>query len=108
MHNNEQMGQWADKVLNSFDGGARAKPQPFLFTRLRARMERQADTGWEKAVRLLGRPAVAIAGLCLLLAINLGTVFASPDERTGEELTVAPDELSGTVTVLYDIDNNEP
>ena len=60
-----------EDVLNSLDGIQRAEPQPWFFSRVKGRLSRQeAKTGWESIGSFLSRPAVAIAGLVLILALN--------------------------------------
>jgi hypothetical protein len=111
MDKQNEMEQWVDRVLQSADGADRARPRPFLFTRLQARMQRPTDSGWEKAMRFISRPAVAIAGLCLILAINLTAVMVGGEGRAATDVATeetAPDDLTGTVATLYDIDNEEP
>jgi hypothetical protein len=110
MSSNKEMDQWVNDVLSSADGAQRATAQPYLFTRLQANIQRQPETYWEKAAKLIARPSVAIAGLCLVLAVNVGAIVGSNDDKEAlqEEITVTTDDLSNTVAVVYDIDNNEP
>jgi uncharacterized membrane protein YdfJ with MMPL/SSD domain len=110
MNMNSNIDKLVDDALNSADGAARAAARPYLFTRLTARMQRSEDTYWEKAVRFITRPAVAIAGLCLVIAINVAA-FVINDEDTGagtDEQALTADDYSNSVATLYDIENNEP
>ncbi|HSK12355.1 MAG TPA: hypothetical protein VK907_04020, partial [Phnomibacter sp.] len=70
--NNHQAhaAQWADDVLNSIDGMQRAPANPFLYTRIMARI-REANSPWEKVANWVSRPAFAIAGITVFLAINI-------------------------------------
>jgi hypothetical protein len=109
MSDNKNIDQLVNDALGSIDDAERASAKPFLFTRIQAAMLRQPETYWEKTGRLIARPAVVIAGLCLVLVINLAAVINSnnkPDLQ--EEITVNTDDYSNTVAVVYDIDNNEP
>jgi uncharacterized membrane protein YdfJ with MMPL/SSD domain len=109
MSNNEHINQQVNRALDSLDGASRASAKPFLFTRIQAAMQRRPETLWERAGRFIARPSVAIAGLCLVLAVNLAAVINSsnkPDLQ--EEATINADDFSSTVAVVYDIDNNEP
>ena len=63
MNKQERIDKMTDEALDSLDGANRATPRPYLFTRLAARMERQAESRWENVVRFIARPAVVIAGL---------------------------------------------
>ena len=62
-----------EKTLRALEGMERAEPKPFLYTRLKARMERQAKPapiiGW----RL--RPAYLVASLVLLVSLNIWAVM---------------------------------
>jgi uncharacterized membrane protein YdfJ with MMPL/SSD domain len=107
---NSNIDKLLDEALNSADGAARAAAKPYLFTRLAARMQRSKDTYWEKSVRLITRPAVAIAGLCLVVGINIAA-FVINDEDAGavtDEQVLSNDDYSNSVAALYDIENNEP
>lgn len=110
MSNNEHIDRLVNKALQSADGAERANAKPFLFTRIQAAMQRQPETIWERAGRFIAQPAVAIVGLCLVLAINLAAVFGSGTTAPSmqEDVTVNVDAFSNTVAAVYDIDNNEP
>jgi hypothetical protein len=99
-----------DDALNSADGAERAAAKPYLFTRITARMQRSEDTYWEKAVRWISRPAVAIAGLCLVVGINVAVVVMNADDNgaIADEQAMSTDDYANTVAKLYDIENNEP
>lgn len=74
---------WKDEVLTSLKGLERAEPNPFLFSRIEARL--QAKTGLSKfQVRLAG------VAMLLLLAINLWLVAAS------KPMDVNPNALTTT------------
>jgi hypothetical protein len=104
------INELVEDALNSADGATRAAARPYLFTRITARMQRNEDNYWEKAVKLISRPAVAVAGLCLVVGINVAAmVMHSEDEGTvPDEQAVSTDDYSNTVARLYDIENNEP
>ncbi len=107
---NSNIDKMVEDALNSADGSARAGARPYLFTRLMAKMQRSEDTYWEKAVRFITRPAVAIAGLCLVVGINVA-VFVTNNEDSGtvtDEQVLTTDDYSNSVAALYDIENNEP
>jgi hypothetical protein len=109
MSNNDHINQLVNQALNSADGAERASAKPFLFTRIQAAMQRRPETFWERAGRFIARPSVAIAGLCLVLSVNLAAVVNSSDKLDlQEEVTTNADDFSSTVAVVYDIDNNEP
>ena len=64
-----------EKVLQSLDGIERAQPAPWLFTRVKARMASEDRTTWGVMSSFLARPAVTIAGLCIILVLNAALLF---------------------------------
>jgi len=62
-----------EETLNSLDGVQRAMPQPWFFSRVKAKLlkERAEErTVWGTVSSFLSKPAVAIAGLFLILFLN--------------------------------------
>ncbi|MBS1509572.1 MAG: hypothetical protein JST86_01930 [Bacteroidetes bacterium] len=112
MDNNDHTEQWVNGALNSLDGAGRATPKPFLYTRLKARMQNEREGSWDHVLRFISRPAVALAGLALILAINTLVVtyhyptakaMGTTDENTNTYASV--DEYSSSAAVLNDIEN---
>lgn len=97
-----------EDILESLSGIERAEPKPFFFTRLQARMSREADPSlWGKTVSLLSRPAIAMATLFLILLINGYFVFnrMHPSPSTPEEVTyqaLAVEYTNLNAPALYD------
>ena len=108
MNDNNNIEKNIDDALNSFDGANKATPKPFLFTRLKARMNREENSTWEKAVRFIARPAVAVAGLCLIIGINAVVIFNNTSKTTvADQAYNNTDEFSSTVASLYNFENTE-
>ncbi len=84
---------WIEEVMNSLDGIKRARANPFLYTRIAARLEKQ-NTTWEKAAYWLGKPVFAVATISIFLAINISVVLwdqkqsaeALAQQKTSEQL----------------------
>lgn len=110
MKNNEQINKLTDDALNSLDGAGRATPKPYLFTRLNTRMQNEKDSAWDRALKFISRPAVALAGLCLVIAVNTFVLTSNTEKATTvtEEQYASIDEYSSPATVLNDIENIEP
>lgn len=70
---------WADQVLESLDGMQRAQSNPFLFTKVMARLEAE-NNGWERVAGWLSKPAFAISAVVLFMAINAGVLLWSQNE----------------------------
>src|SRR3954462_13556809 len=70
MNKRTDMNQRMEEILQSLDGMSKAAPQPWFYTRVKARLQGEEKTGWTAIGSFLARPAVAISGLCLILIIN--------------------------------------
>ena len=65
MNQKSDIEKKVEEVLNSLDGIKRATPQPWLFSRIKARLNREEDeekTVWGNLGSFLSKPGVAIAG----------------------------------------------
>jgi hypothetical protein len=108
MNDNSNIEKNIDDALNSFDGANKAAPRPFLFTRLTARMNKEENSTWEKAVKFIARPAVAVAGLCLIIGINAVVIFNNTGKTTvADQAYNNTDEFSTTTATLYNFENTE-
>lgn len=109
MNKNEHIEKMTGEALDSLDGSSRATPKPFLMTRIKARMDKQKNSGWETAGRFIARPAVMIAGFCALIALNVFVVTSnnhSSNYAAAIEQGNTQDEYATNVASLYDIENN--
>ena len=70
MTQKEKIQQEIEKTLQSLDGIQRAEANPFLFTRIQARMKKQRSSGWERTFSFISRPVVALAVLVIVMAVN--------------------------------------
>ena len=112
MNKETDFGKRADKTLESLDGIQRAEPQPYFFTRLKARLEREDKSIWEMIGSLLARPAIAVVGLCLILALNVIILVqkettTTPSYVSADNMQPQDDENIFAVTT-YDYENLEP
>ena len=70
-----------EQALNSLDGIQRATPQPWLFSRVKGKLLRSEEkTTWEAIGAFLSKPAVAIAGLVLIMTLNGVLLFNQDSE----------------------------
>ena len=95
MNKQHDLNNKVDEMLNSLDGIQRAEPQPFFYTRLMARMQRNEKTLWETMGSFLSKPVIAMAGLCIILAFN-GFVLFSQNSETN---ITSPVEAANTTIV---------
>lgn len=113
MNNNDHINKLTEEALNSLDGAGRATPKPYLLTRLKARMQNEKESSWDNALRFISKPAIAFAGLCLVIAVNAMVItYNYPGKTTtvaaDEAAYTSVDEYSSSVAVLNDIENIEP
>ena len=100
-----------EDTLNSLNHVKPAGPGAFFYTRVHARLSSTKRNMWEAISLLLSRPAVATAGICLIIFINAMTVIDR--NKTGPTLAeqyepIYDEEYSMAVTSFYDIENTEP
>ena len=69
MISKEKIQDEIEQTLQSLDNVKRAEANPFLFTRIKARMDKKAN-GWEWIFSFVSRPAIAIAIMLLVMAVN--------------------------------------
>lgn len=79
-------------ALDSLDGIQRAEPQPFFYTRLMGRLQRDQRTIWETMGSFLARPAVAFASLFLILLLNV-FIVTQRDNEANSSLPAIVEEI---------------
>ena len=96
-----------EKALESLDGIQRATPQPYFYTRLKARLDRK-EKDWSGITGFISRPAYALAMICVVLLVNTWAVMNSSNESSQvNPIQVAneqplPDEYNVAVNTFYD------
>jgi hypothetical protein len=107
MKETPDMEQRIEKALESLDGIQRATPQPYFYTRLKARLDRK-ERDWAGITGFISRPAYALAMICLVLLINTWAVMNNSNESNQvNSIQVAtdqqlPDEYNVAVNTFYD------
>ena len=104
-----------NKIFSSVDGMQRAEAPSWFFTKLEARMLRQANNSksyWENVLAWLTRPAIAFAGICLVIFINASVLFFKPFSSNNSLNVVSEqastDEYSQLSATLFDYENIRP
>lgn len=105
----QDIEQEIEKTMQCLDGIKRAEANPFLYTRIKARM--QQDSRWEKVISFITRPAVVFTALIILIVINGITFLNSADEKNATEnesfaTTDFDEEYNLVTTINYDYENN--
>ena len=100
-----------EETLNSLDGMRRAEANPFLYTRIQARLQ-QSRSGLERLILMAGKPAFAFLVLVIVVATNImvmlkGTAEASAVKQEQTQFAVA-DEYHLNESTLYEYENPEP
>ena len=100
-----------EETISSLDGAARAAANPFLLTRVFARIKQEADEQnvWSRLASFLSKPAIALGGLALIILINVAIIFSNTkDNNAAQNLTPSKDEFAINVISIYDTENQEP
>ena len=82
MKSKNELERKVQETLESLDGISRAEPKPFFYTRLTARLQKDVPSVWESIGALISKPAVAIATLCIILALNAFILFRNDDDSS--------------------------
>jgi hypothetical protein len=104
-----ELDKRVEETLDSLDGLSRAKANPFLFTRVEARLNQSGKTGWEQLTAYIARPAVALAMLCMVILSNAVVMYSrSAKEEVPEQQLALTEEYNMTVTAFYEEETPEP
>lgn len=105
--NNDRNNKVED-ILNSLDGVNRASTPDFFYTRLMARMEK--GLGPLKRSSPFLRPAYVLAGLLVILAVNI-FVFLNNSNNNDNDAIAATDDnesVQQSIASEYRINENPP
>lgn len=109
MHENSD--KKVEDAMRSLDGLKQVSPDPFFFTRLEARMQRERGA-WDKISSFVAKPIVAFACICLVIMLNAVVIFSTTDSQkdinsqSNELATV--DEYTQVSSTLYEFVNTNP
>ena len=103
MTSKEKIQQEIERTLESLDSVKRAQANPFLFTRIKARMNKKAN-GWEGVFSFISRPAIAIAILLLVMAVNGWALWGGPG-KTIVDGNASGSELANEYNVVASVNN---
>ncbi|MES2646626.1 MAG: hypothetical protein V4717_07130 [Bacteroidota bacterium] len=67
----------AEEAMNSLDGLQRATANPYLFTRVMARIEEQQNK-WAVLANFISRPVIALSVTVFFVAINTWMIVKHP------------------------------
>lgn len=106
MTSKEKIQQEIEQTLQCLDGVKRAEANPFLFTRIKARMDRKANV-WERTFSFISKPAIAIAIVLLVMAVNGWALLGSDsnENSNGDNDNANVSELANEYNVVASVDN---
>ena len=81
MNNRKPIQEEVEKTLDSLDGIQRADANPYLFTRIKARLENEEKSFWGRTLTFLSRPSVAVPAIVLTILINTVIFFEFKSEK---------------------------
>ena len=105
MTSKEKIQQEIEQTLQSLEGIKRAEANPFLFTRIQARMAKK-ETVWERTFSFISKPAIAMAIVLLVMVVNGWALLGSGstnDNVVGDTSNVS--ELANEYNVVASVDN---
>lgn len=85
-----------EAILNSLEGIQKAVPEPFFYTRLKAKMMRTEDSVWSRVLQFVSKPAFAVAAVFVFLLINGYILF-----NQFKETSVSTPESAQTLALEY-------
>jgi len=113
MTQKEKIQQEIEQTLETLNGVKRAEANPYLFTRIKARMNRKSGV-WDRTFSFVSKPLVALAVLALVMAMNGWSYFGSAPTTTetivADETANLPDfeneyKLITSTDDSYDLEN---
>ena len=106
MTSKEKIQQEIEQTLQCLDGAKRAEANPFLFTRIKARMNRKANV-WERTFSFISRPAIAVAIVVLVMAVNGWALWggSGSNENLAADNNTNVSELANEYNVVASVDN---
>jgi hypothetical protein len=114
MQKKRNMEESLEDALNSLDGLRKASPAPFFFTRVQARIQREQNSQWSIISSFIARPVVAVAGISIVVLLNIAALFYQKEHSaaamlTDQNDTATTDDYNTTVaTNSYYDENIEP
>jgi hypothetical protein len=106
MTSKEKIQQEIEQTLQCLDGVKRAEANPFLFTRIKARMAKK-DSLWERTFSFISKPAIAMAIVLLVMAVNGWALLGSGsnENSNGDNDNANVSELANEYNVVASVDN---
>ena len=105
MTSKEKILQEIEQTLQCLDGVKRAEANPYLFTRIKARMDNTANV-WERTFSFISKPAIAVAIVVVVMAVNGWALLDNPGPGTNESVVdTNVSELANEYNIVASVDN---
>ena len=111
MDQKRKIDSLVEDTLNSLDGIQRAAANPFLYSKIQARMRGEVKGVWDSVITFVSRPAVALVLFCIVVLSNGVAIYMqrgneiAPIEQGQLALT---EEYNQTATSYFDEETPEP
>ena len=108
MKHNQDIEKMIEETLNSLDGMQKAEPRPFFFTRLQQRLQARKNTFWDSLEQFIAKPVVAIAGVVLLIILNISLIITKEESlapANEQEEQAFAEEYSPGAATIYEYEN---
>ena len=102
MTQKEKIQEEIERTLQSLDSVKRAEANAFLFTRIKARMNKKSS-GWEGIFSFVSKPAIAIAIVAIVMAVNGWALWSDNVEEIGDPENVS--ELATEYNSVASVNN---
>lgn len=110
---NKNIEEKIERALRSMDGHSRATPAPYLSTRINTKLsEPKVPNGWDKLYALITKPVIAIAGIAIILFLNIIIITLNDNadrlQFQAESNAEWQEYSTAATSALYDVENIEP
>ncbi|SRR6266487_2103631 len=102
MKDKQKIRHKVEETLDSLDGVKQALANPYLFTRIKAKLDGEKKGFWIRAFSFISRPAIAVTAIVIVIFIN-AAVFLEFRSETGQQ---APDENEQVFANEYNLSSN--
>jgi hypothetical protein len=104
MTSKEKIQQEIEQTLQCLDDVKRAEANPFIFTRIQARMAKK-DSAWERTFSFISRPAIAMAIVLLVMAVNGWALLGSNSNNNTISDSATVSELANEYNIVASVEN---
>jgi hypothetical protein len=110
MTKQEKINKQVEEALHSINDIKQAAGKPFLFTRIKAKMQPiPTYSAWDNILAFISKPLVAVACIALIVAINAWVLSDTNAININTEDSYAiADEYNTNAVTINEFENIEP